>query len=143
MSRLIKFRRDYLLMCTDEYTTLQLANDAIQTHPLFLGHNKFSEASMCRLLIVNRVNMVENLLRFWQQLDQHKILKSYFPPDDNVPNDKRLESLKNAFKFEDFDVKDNIFNKYLALKYLRNFITHGISVWIRKNSLRNRAIQLF
>ena len=123
MNRLIAFRREYFLICADDFTTLKLAVDAYRTHPLSGGPDPLFEASICRHLIINRVDLVENLLKYWKQLDEHKILKAYF--EKKVLNSERIKALISAFEKAGFSTDETIFNKYLALKHLRNYIVHG------------------
>jgi len=117
-----------LLACADDSTTLEEARKAIQSHPLTAGLNHFFEASFCRLLMVHRIGMVENLLRLWQQMDSAAILKTYFPPKENrrkIANHIRLQNLAAAFESRGFNVDSGVFEKYLALKHLRNYLVHG------------------
>lgn len=129
MSRLIKFRRKYFLMCADDFTSLRLALRAYRSHPLTGGVNSFFEASICRLLIVNRVDFVEGLLEYGSQLDEHEVLDAYFPPPDEngrkVPNRERVDLLRRAFADAGFTIDEAVFDRYLALKLLRIFIVHG------------------
>lgn len=129
MEKLTKEQSDFFLACADDCLTLLIARDAIQSHPLKGGLNAFLEASLSRLFIVNRVNLVEELLRYWQHLDNHEILKVYFPPRKKgvkgPTNKERMRSLQDAFTREGFEVDTSVFTTYLAFKYLRNFITHG------------------
>ncbi len=63
------------------------------------------------------------MLESWRDRDRVSILESYFAK--NVKNGDRVTSLYRAFSDAGIQVDRQVFDDYLAIKYLRNTIIHG------------------
>lgn len=111
---------------SDDLLTIHEARVAAYTHPL-RGHYAFAEslmdASFCRLLVVFVVGGIEAMLESWRHRDRFKVLEKYFA--QNIKNGERVTSLYKAFSDAGIQVDRQVFDDYLAIKYLRNTIIHG------------------
>lgn len=111
---------------SDDLITIHEARAAAYTHPL-RGDYAFAEslldASFCRILAVFVIGGIEAMLESWRERDKFKVLDKYFARD--VTNGNRVGSLCQAFSDAGIHVDKEIFDDYLAIKYLRNTIIHG------------------
>jgi hypothetical protein len=111
---------------SDDLITIHESRTAAYTHPL-RGDYAFAEslldASFCRILVVFVVGGIEAMLESWRHRDRFKVLEKYFA--QNVKNGERVTSLYQAFSGAGIQVDMQVFDDYLAIKYLRNTIIHG------------------
>jgi hypothetical protein len=111
---------------SDDLITIHEARAAAYTHPL-RGDYAFAEllldASFCRILVVFVVGGIEAMLESWRDRDRFNVLEKYFAR--NVKNGDRVTSLYQAFSDAEIHVDREVFDDYLAIKYLRNTIIHG------------------
>lgn len=110
---------------SDDVIYLHEARCALRTHPL-RGDYAFAEyldASFCRMLTVFIVGAIEAMLQSWRDRDRVKVLETYFRK--NASNRDRVSALYEAFRQAGIPVDKEIFDDYLAIKYLRNTIVHG------------------
>ena len=110
---------------SDDLITIHEARAASYTHPLrsdFAFAESLLDASFCRILIVFVIGGIEALLESWQDRDKLNVLDKYFAK--GVSNGDRIKSLCNAFLNAGIQVDEDVFNDYLAIKYLRNTIIH-------------------
>jgi hypothetical protein len=111
---------------SDDLIYLFEARSAILTHPLrddYFFSKNYLDASFCRLIAVFMVGSIEAMLSDWRERDQANILDLYFEKD--VQNGTRVSNLYEAFQKMGIQVNREIFDDYLAIKYLRNTIVHG------------------
>lgn len=111
---------------SDDLLTIHEARAAAYTHPL-RGDYAFAEslldASFCRILVVFVVGGIEAMLESWRHRDRFKVLEKYFARKEE--NGERVKSLYQAFSNAGIPVDRQVFDDYLAIKYLRNTIIHG------------------
>jgi hypothetical protein len=110
---------------SDDLINLHEARTARITHPL-RGDYAFSaylDASFCRILAVFVIGGIEAMLESWRDRDRVNVLEKYFA--QNVTNGERVTSLYQAFSGAGIRVDRDVFDDYLAIKYLRNTIIHG------------------
>jgi len=110
---------------SDDLITIHEARAAVYTHPL-RGDYAFAElldASFSRILVVFVVGGIEAMLESWRDRDGFNVLEKYFA--QKVTNGERVTSLYQAFSDAGIHVDRQIFDDYLAIKYLRNTIIHG------------------
>lgn len=110
---------------SDDVIYLHEARRALRTHPL-RGDYAFSEnldASFCRMLAVFMIGAIEVMLETWRDRDRVRVLESYFA--DKSTNGARVSGLYQAFRDAGIPVDREVFDDYLAIKYLRNTIVHG------------------
>lgn len=111
---------------SDDLITIHEARAAAYTHPL-RGDYAFAEslldASFSRILVVFVVGGIEAMLESWRSRDRLNVLEKYFA--QNVKNGERVTSLYQAFSDAEIQVDRQVFDDYLAIKYLRNTIIHG------------------
>lgn len=110
---------------SDDLLYLLEARRALITHPL-RGDYAFGEllnASFCRLFIAWAVQAIEIMLQTWQERDRIGILSQYFK--EGTSNGDRINALCSAFRQAGIDVDPEVFEDFLAIKYLRNTIVHG------------------
>jgi hypothetical protein len=111
---------------SDDLITIHEARAAAYTHPL-RGDYAFAEslldASFCRILAVFVVGGIEAMLESWRDRDKFTVLENYFA--QKVKNGERVTSLYQAFSDAGIQVDRQVFDDYLAIKYLRNTIIHG------------------
>lgn len=83
------------------------------------------DASACRLLAVFIIDGIEMMLHQWRARDHQQILDVYFK--GRHPNGERVRALCDAFQHAGITVDPQVFLDYLAIRYLRNTIVHGLS----------------
>lgn len=108
---------------SDDVAYLRQARIALLTHPLHVEIPDLCNASFCRLYAVVMVGSIEAMLDRWRNRDSLKILDAYFA--EGVSNGERVKSLRDAFVTNGINVKNDVFDDYLAIKYLRNAIVHA------------------
>jgi hypothetical protein len=112
---------------SDDLIYLHEARRALLTHPLseHYAFSDHSDASFCRITAVFVVGAIEAMLADWreQRRDETKILDRYF--EQGVKNGDRVRNLYQAFRDAGIEADEQIFDDYLAIKYLRNTIIHG------------------
>jgi hypothetical protein len=108
---------------SDDLIHLHEGRAAILTHPLRVAWKENLDASFCRMLAVFMVGGIEVMLEAWRDRDRVKVLDRYFAK--NVQNGARVSSLFQAFRGAGIPVDPEVFDDYLAIKYLRNTIVHG------------------
>jgi hypothetical protein len=69
------------------------------------------------------VASIEHILKTWKDSDQRGVLTVYFA--DGVSNGERVANLFAAFERAGIVVERDVFDDYLAIKYLRNVIVHA------------------
>lgn len=110
---------------SDDLINIYEARAAAYTHPL-RGDYAFAEwldASFCRILVVFVIGGIEAMLESWRARDTLGVLEKYFAK--NISNSERITSLCKAFSGVGIQVDEQIFDDYLAMKYLRNTIVHS------------------
>jgi len=110
---------------SDDLIYLHEARGALRTHPL-IGYYAFTEyidASFCRMLAVFMIGAIEVMLKTLLERDRVKVLEKYFRK--GVSNGDRISALYSAFHDAGIPVDREVFDDYLAVKYLRNTIIHG------------------
>jgi hypothetical protein len=110
---------------SDNLIYLQEGRRALLTHPLRSEIKALCDASFCRIFALVMTESIENMLQVWRKRDTSEFLNAYFN-EKQTPNGERIRALFRAFKMAGIDVDTDVFEDYLAIKYLRNRITHGI-----------------
>jgi hypothetical protein len=108
---------------SDDVIYLHEARTALLTHPLMPVLKEPADASACRLLAVFMIGNIEVMLETWRDHDAIGILAAYF--DEKRPNGEKVSALFEAFHEAGIEVNRDVFDDYLAIKYLRNTIIHG------------------
>lgn len=91
------------------------------THPGKKVIYSLFEASISRLFCVFMIGGIESMLKDWNAKDTNNILEPYFSKESN---EDRITALTDSFKTNKIDIDEQILKRYLAIKYLRNTITH-------------------
>jgi hypothetical protein len=72
------------------------------------------------------IGNIEAMIDRWRIRDDLKILDAYFAPKGNrISNKVRVQRLRDAFVEKGINVSHDVFDDYLAIKYLRNSIVHA------------------
>lgn len=132
--------REFIDTYSDDLITIHEARAAAYTHPLrsdYAFAESLLDASFCRILVVFTIGGIEAMLESWRERDKLKVLEKYFAVD--VKNGDRVRSLCQAFIDAGIRVDKEIFDDYLAIKYLRNTIIHGKWKDYEKNWLDARG----
>ena len=108
---------------SDDVLYLHEVRTALLTHPLIPALKDPTDASACRLLAVFMIGSIEVMLEAWRDRDHIGILSNYF--SDKRPNGEKVSALHDAFHHAGIEVSRDVFDDYLAIKYLRNTIIHG------------------
>jgi len=108
---------------SDDVLYLSESRAALLTHPLMPALKDPTDASACRLLAVFMVGSTEVMLETWRERDGMDILSVYFA--DKRQNGEKVSALFEAFRQAGIEVNRDVFDDYLAIKYLRNTIIHG------------------
>ncbi len=118
---------EFINTYSDDLITIHEARAAAYTHPLrgdYALADSLLDASFCRILAVFVVGSIEAMLESWRDRDEIKCLESYFANRD-ISNRDRITSLWRSFTDAGIQVDREVFDDYLAIKYLRNTIIHG------------------
>src|SRR6266496_375859 len=111
---------------SDDVFYLREGRAALLTHPLRVEIPELCNASFCRLYAIVMIGSIEAMLDRWRTRDNLKILGAYFAkPQKEVENVDRVKSLRAAFVNNGINVKHDVFDDYLAIKYIRNAIVHA------------------
>jgi hypothetical protein len=108
---------------SDDVIYLWEGRTALLTHPLRAENPELCNASFCRLYAIVMIGSIEAMLDRWRTRDNLNILDAYFA--QGVTNGDRVKSLRAAFVNNGINVKNDVFDDYLAIKYLRNAIVHA------------------
>jgi hypothetical protein len=112
---------------SDDLICLHEARRALLTHPLnaHYASSDLLDASFCRVTAVFAVGAIDAMLAEWRdaQRDRVGILDQWF--GQKARNGERVRNLYQAFRDAGILVDEEVFNDYLAIKYLRNTIVHG------------------
>lgn len=108
---------------SDDIISLQEGRNALLTHSLRRESKDLCDASFCRIFAIMMVGSIETMLEAWRERDSLGILDSYFAA--RISNGDRVASLFNAFNNAGINVDREVFNDYLAIKYLRNVVVHA------------------
>lgn len=108
---------------SDDIIYLRQGRIALLTHPLLTENVELCNASFCRLYAIMMIGSIEAMLERWRSRDSRGILVPYFAR--GTPNQDRVRSLRDAFVTNGINVKHDVFDDYLAIKYLRNAIMHA------------------
>lgn len=110
---------------SDDLIYIHEGRAALLTHPLKSEYaaQEYLDASFCRMLAVFVVGSIEAMLESWRDREHGTVLETYFM--ESKSNDIRVSSLYKAFCEVGIQVDRQIFDDYLAIKYLRNTIVHG------------------
>lgn len=122
---------------SDDIIYLQEGRTALLTHPLRREVKDLCDGSFCRMLAVMMVGSIETMLQEWRERDKLDILGSYFA--EGASNGERVQSLYDAFHRAGIKVDREVFDDYLAIKYLRNVIVHARWKPHEKEWLENRG----
>jgi len=108
---------------SDDVIYLREGRLALLTHPLREEIPELCNASFCRLYAIIMIGSIEAMLERWRTRDSLKILDAYFA--QGITNGDRVKSLRAAFVKNGINVKQDVFDDYLAIKYLRNAVVHA------------------
>lgn len=123
-------RNMYLKLYSDDLSGIYQYRETLQSHPISQeAWSYIYNASFCRLFCIVMVSNIEFMLQVWKSFDQKKILEVYFKEfsDDGkkIKNGERIRSLRDAFIKSGIKVNRDVFEDYLAIKYIRNAIIHA------------------
>lgn len=108
---------------SDDVIYLREARVALLTHSLRAEIHELCNASFCRLYAIVMIGSIEAMLERLRTRDNLNILDAYFA--QGVTNEDRVKSLRAAFVNNGINVKHDVFDDYLAIKYVRNAIVHA------------------
>lgn len=121
---------------------LEEARKVLLYHPLNSYPERNIVASFCGLFVIVMISKIEYILKKWQDIEEIKeILLPYF--QENTSNGEKVTALYESMrKFLGNDVDKEIFDAYLAIKYIRNTIVHGKwrnkeKEWIKEQGFPN------
>lgn len=108
---------------SDDLIYLREGRQALLTHPLRREIKDLCDASYCRMFSTVMIGSIETMLHEWMEQDKIGILASYFA--EGVSNGERVKSLHDAFYRAGIRVDKEVFDDFLAIKYLRNVVVHA------------------
>lgn len=108
---------------SDDIIYLREAREALLTHPLRSEIPDYCNASLSRLYAIVMIGSIESMLERWLDRDNLEILNAYFKP--KVTNTVRISGLCSSFTSKGINVNKDVFDDYLAIKYIRNAIVHA------------------
>lgn len=123
-----------------DISVLISARQALLSHPLRRTTPEQCNTSLCRFLAVTMIGAIEHLLESWKESDRRGILQRYF--DSGASNGEKVKNLFEAFRAASIDLDRDVFDDYLAIKYLRNAIVHARWKDYEKDWVRQRGFPL-
>ncbi|MDD9586356.1 hypothetical protein [Klebsiella variicola] len=108
---------------SDDIIYLREAREALLTHPLRSEMPNYCNASLSRIYAIVMIGSIESMLEKWLDRDNLEILSVYFKP--KVTNAVRINGLCSSFTSKGINVNKDVFDDYLAIKYIRNAIVHA------------------
>ena len=120
--------KEFIDTYSDDIIYLKEGRQALLTHPLRKEIKSLCDASYCRMLSVMMIGSIEMMFAEWEKQDKNGVLQMWFSKKDKdgkpIKNGYRVEVLYNAFKDAGINVDKEVFEDFLAIKYLRNTIIH-------------------
>jgi hypothetical protein len=114
---------------SDDLLYLREGRQALLTHPLRREIKELCDSSYCRMLAIVMIGSIETMLLEWKRQDKIGVLKTWFANTDStgkkITNGERVGVLYDAFRQAGIAVDKEVFDDFLAIKYLRNTIVHG------------------
>ena len=114
---------------SDDIIYLQEARNCLLIHPLKNEVDFLCNASFCRMFSIIMIGSIEHALEHWKNEDTNGILQAYFATHDQsgkkIENGDKVRNLRQAFVNAGVKVDEEVFEDYLAIKYLRNTIIHS------------------
>ncbi len=109
---------------SDDQIYLELIERLVNEHPIEAGvPDNIKYSSFCRLWIVMMVGGIEMIIKKWAEPEDTMIdIASYF---QSGSNEERIDRLYAAFEIRGLKPQRNLFDDYLACKYIRNAYVHG------------------
>jgi hypothetical protein len=109
---------------SDDQIYLQMMEDLVNAHPVEANApDSIKYSSFSRLWAVMMVGGVECMIKEWAQ--EKPMLFDIYSYFDNGSNIDRVDKLKKAFMLRGINVTPDHFEKFLAIKYIRNAYVHG------------------
>lgn len=128
---------------SDDLIYLKEGRQALLTHPLRREIKELCDASYCRMLAIMMIGSIETMFVEWKKQDKIGILDTWFAEKDGagkkITNGRRVQVLYDAFRQAGIEVDKEVFDDFLAIKYLRNTIVHGKWKDHEKTWLENRG----
>ncbi len=106
----------------DDILYLMDMRDSHLTHPKKMVVEGLFQPSFARLFCVFMIGEIEATFKNWKEKDEDNVLAPFFA---NGSNESRIDALELSFKRNGIEVKRAFLDKYLAIKYIRNLITHS------------------
>jgi hypothetical protein len=120
--------KEFIDTYSDDIIYLKEGRRALLTHPLRKEIKFLCDASYCRMLAIMMIGSIEMMFAEWEKQDRNEVLKMWFSKNDKegkpIKNGDRVIALYNAFKDAGINVDKEVFEDFLAIKYLRNTIIH-------------------
>lgn len=116
---------EFIDTCSDDMLLLEEAKQMLEAQdPELTVLTALRTASFCRMSMILMVSSTEHILKDWQNENNAHILQHYFSSKKEISNDERIHNLCEAFLQAGSPVDPEVFNDYLAIKYLRNILIH-------------------
>ncbi len=127
---------------SDDIIYLQEGRKALLTHPLRKEVKWLCDASFCRMFAVIMIGSLDAMLEQWRKRDNFNILEPWLEQcrGKHTPNSEKVRSLCNAFHIAGIKVDREVFEDFLAIKYLRNTIVHAS---LKQNEIKQLEQQGF
>jgi len=114
---------------SDDLIYLREGRQALLTHPLRREIKDLCDSSYCRMLAIVMIGSIEAMFLEWKKQDKIGVLETWFADKDSsgkkITNGERVRVLYDAFRQAGIAVDTEVFDDFLAIKYLRNTIVHG------------------
>lgn len=122
---IMKKIEQFVDLYSDDIIFLREAKRNALNNPLNLNPSELSpaqkQAAACRLFVTHMVTSIDFMINEWKKRDNLNILESYFTSEKNS---EKIKSLLEAFQKNNIAVDEELFKDYLAIRFLRNILTH-------------------
>jgi hypothetical protein len=109
---------------SDDQIYLSMIQNLVDAHPVeAAAPENIKLSSFCRLWAVMMVGSIESMIKVWNTGDAlWADIAAYF---DSQSNENRVSRLMNAFRMRGLKVDPEMFQDFLAIKYIRNAYIHS------------------
>jgi hypothetical protein len=109
---------------SDDQIYLTMIRDLVDNHPVeSAAPENIKLSSFCRLWAVMMVGSIESMIKVWNTGDTFWAdIAAYF---DDRSNKNRINRLMSAFQRRGLSVDAEMFQDFLAIKYIRNAYIHS------------------
>ena len=123
---------------SDDQIYLDMLEGLVESHPLeSVAPENIKYSAFSRLWAVMMVGGIECMIKEWAR--DSSALQDIYAYFDQGSNSERIERLMNAFNLRGIEAQIDMFEDFLAVKYIRNAYVHGEWNQTQRNYVEQRG----